>query len=234
MNRRTFLFLSGTCVIYSAATRSRLAQTLGANGGTSSHGSAPRPVDWFRTYEGGPVAALIGDSRFSLLFPDAVSNPSGENLSAASLVDLLKVNTEVSGPIKRLSDRYLIADGCMAHCGFNRALVWIDVKASRSKSHPPSGVPLVFIAFLEVDGSLRRLTFVTNSVPAARNTVVPINFRRSLVRWLGEPRRARRLAGGRLNAFDVRSPAIGQVRVGPKDIGVQRSRFERRLVVERT
>jgi hypothetical protein len=153
-------------------------------------------------------------------------------MSSLSLIDRLRLYTGVPGQIAFSRGRYMIASGCMAHCGFNRAFLWIDTFTPPPSLH--QSVPLALVALIDVDGPLRKLTLISNSDLKPIGGSVPTDFRKNAGKWLNEHSPTPRLAGGRMNAFEVRSPAKSWTNLTPRDIGLQASRCEFPLIGHRS
>lgn len=218
MNRRDFVILTGASVLGEIVVRPALAQPLTANGANSLTRSTAKSAHWLRRYKGNSVRALYDDPRFVSLFADTVSATSGERMSASSLMDRIRLYTGVPGQITFSRGRYMVAGGCMSHCGFNRALLWIDTftpQANQGRS-----VPLAVVALMDVDGPLRKITLIANCSVEGIEASTLTTFRKDFAKWLGPHAPSRRLAGGRINMFEVRSPVIGRSRLTPQDIGL--------------
>jgi hypothetical protein len=232
MNRRKFIMLAGACVVEELVVHPGNSHPMAVGAAPALPISATSSTRWLRAYEGKPSSTLNDDPRFLSLLADTISTPSEGIMSAASLLARIKLYTGIPNSIWISRGRYLVASGCMAHCGFNRILFWIDISASQGKKSP--GSPLVLVTFREVDGPSTKLTFIANDDLKAQGGEVPIDFQSNLAKWLGARRQGSRLPGGRVNALEIRSPGSMSLALGPRDIGLPARRCAPNLLTEMT
>jgi hypothetical protein len=224
MNRRKFLILSGASVVGSYASRHSIAQTVSSDNQIDESVEALRPAAWLTSYSGVSSSVLFNDQRFAeLLATKITAFPTGMP-SGSSLLDLIRAYTSEPNQVVVTDNKYVMASGCMAHCGFNRAFVWIDRRII-------DGAPRMIAAFVTVDGATRRVSFLTSCTFTNPRDFAPRNFRVSFADWLRTHTSAKRWDGGRLNKFEVKGPSNSPLHMSPLSLGLRQCRCEPSLTV---